>query len=492
MKSKSLIIGLRALAAAFILLAAIVIFIAYQQYAADNGLLPAGSKIGALSIEGLTAEQAVEYVNTVYNTPIELTYQGQRIQVNPVELGFSLDIEAIKSKLRTQQSESKNVSNFWNYLWNRPFSEPLRTELPFTQTPEEIESYLVEQIAARYNKPAVAALPEPAGIGFQPGADGHRLDISESISLISGALQSINQRQVTLPVKKETPPPPALQNLQIQLQQNIDLLDRETLIELILIDPQTGERLHFARRNGQNVPVGIAFTAASTIKIPIMISTFHRSDEPLPQDTSQKLGQMISVSENDPADWLMENIMGGNLGPLAVTDDMRQLGLKNTFLAGYFYLGAPLLQRIETPANQRSDINLLPDLYNQTTPAEMAFLMHAIHQCAESGSGPLIDTFPGEITSTECQQMVELLVSDRLPYLITAGLPDGTRIAHKHGWIEEADGLLHTMSDTAIVFAPNRPYILTIFAHHPVNLVFDNGNRLLARLSQVVYGYLNP
>jgi hypothetical protein len=88
--------------------------------------------------------------------------------------------------------------------------------------------------------------------------------------------------------------------------------------------------------------------------------------------------------------------------------------------------------------------------------------------------------------------MVELLVSDRLPYLITAGLPDGTRIAHKHGWIEEADGLLHTMSDTAIVFAPNRPYILTIYAHHPVNLVFDNGNRLLARLSQVVYGYLNP
>ncbi len=492
MKSKSLILGLRALAAAFLLLAAIVGFVTYKQFAAETGPLPSGSQVGDIPVAGLTVQQAVERVTAIYTAPIELHYRGAIIQVSPSELGFRPDAEALKNQLAQQSARQGSLQQFWCYLWNQSQTTPVLITPAFMQSPEGIKQYLLTQIAPRYDQPATAAIPEAGGVGFKPGQAGYRMDVAASVSSIVAALQSTSQRQTTLTVSDEAAPPPEWQNLKIQLQQNIDLLDRETLIELVLIDPQTGQQLHFARQNGQDIPTDIAFTAASTIKIPIMISTFRRSEEPGNPDVSLKLEQMISVSENDPADWLMQNIMGGNLGPLEVTADMRKLGLENTFLAGYFYMGAPLLQKIETPANLRSDINLQPDLYNQTTPAEMAFLMHAIYQCAESGSGPLAATFAAEITPAECQRMVELLVSDRLPYLITAGLPDGTRVAHKHGWIEEADGLLHTMSDTAIVYAPARPYILTIYTHHPINLVFDNGNRLLARLSQVVYGFLNP
>ena len=75
--------------------------------------------------------------------------------------------------------------------------------------------------------------------------------------------------------------------------------------------------------------------------------------------------------------------------------------------------------------------------------------------------------------------------------LIKAGLPEGTRIAHKHGWIIEYDGLLHTMGDAAIVYTPGGDYVLVIFMHQPTQLVFDPVNKIFSNLSRAVYNYYN-
>jgi len=85
-----------------------------------------------------------------------------------------------------------------------------------------------------------------------------------------------------------------------------------------------------------------------------------------------------------------------------------------------------------------------------------------------------------------------LLKNNHLPYLISAGIPDGIPIAHKHGWIEESDGLLHTMSNVAAVYSPGGDYILSIYTYHPQNLIFEKGNILFSRISSVVYGFFNP
>ena len=101
-------------------------------------------------------------------------------------------------------------------------------------------------------------------------------------------------------------------------------------------------------------------------------------------------------------------------GPLGVTADMQTLGLQNTFLAGYFYTGAPLLQRIETPGNTRPDVNTNPDLYNQTSPTDMGALLTGIYQCATQGGGMLIAAFPGQITQEECQTMIDYLSRNKI------------------------------------------------------------------------------
>ena len=48
------------------------------------------------------------------------------------------------------------------------------------------------------------------------------------------------------------------------------------------------------------------------------------------------------------------------------------------------------------------------------------------------------------------------------PGFAEAGLPQAT-IAHKHGWTNEIDGLIHTMSDSAVILA--RWIRAGIFAH---------------------------
>jgi beta-lactamase class A len=317
------------------------------------------------------------------------------------------------------------------------------------------------------------------------------LDIDRAVILVDAALRSPNARVVNLSFNRINPPRPSMLNLQLLLQQVIELAGFDGLIEVYVNDLQTTQEVHFAYLDGQLVPPDIAFTAASTMKIPIMVSTMRRVDESSSEDVQRLIQQMIERSENDPADRLMEIVMDKNLGPLEVTQDMQSLGFSNTFLAGYFYPGAPLLQRIKTPANQRTDISIRPDAYNQTTAVEMGLLIEDIYRCAETGGGTFAAVFPGEITQSECRAMINYLVQNKIAVLLQAGLPEGTRIAHKHGWIIETDGLMHTIANTGVVYSPGGNYVISVFAYHPVQIVFPPINRMIAELSQAVYNYFN-
>jgi hypothetical protein len=203
---------------------------------------------------------------------------------------------------------------------------------------------------------------------------------------------------------------------------------------------------------------------------------------------------MIRKSENPPADQLMEDLDQFR-GPLVVTEDMRKIGLENTFLAGFFCnaeFPCPLLQKFETPANQRTDVFTDPDPFNQTTPSEAGMLLADIYQCATSGGGALVAAFPDKINSEICQRMIEYLAADKIGVLIEAGVPEGTQVAHKHGWITEpSTGVIKNISDAAIVYTPGGNYILVIYAYHPVQTIWEPVSALFAQLSQAAYNFYN-
>jgi beta-lactamase class A len=332
----------------------------------------------------------------------------------------------------------------------------------------------------------------PGSITFQPGKPGLELDVEGAIPLIESAMNSLDNRVVELPLKRVEPQRPVFQNLEILLKQTLQISGFDGLAGIFLLDLQTGQELHFAYRNGEDVPVkpDIAFTASSIIKIPIMVSTFRRLNDTSDAETMKLLEDMIDKSGNEAADWLMDRVIDPLRAPLMVTEDMKALGLENTFLAGYFTFGSPLLAVVETPANSRTDVFTDPDPYSQTTPSDIGMLLEDIYQCAQNGGGALPAVFPGEINQAECQLMNNYLIKNRLPMLLTAGLPEATPIAHKHGWVT-VNGIINTIGDAGIVYSPGGNYILVVFLYHPDQLVWEPNAALIAQLSSAVYNFYN-
>jgi beta-lactamase class A len=480
----------RGLSIVLVVLTAVLIVIQLISYSRIRANLPMGSVIGNVPVGGLDRQAAADRLVKTFSIPVEIRYNQALIQLRPSAIGFELDLENMLTAADQQRINQPFWIGFWDFLWGR-YARPDPIPLKYTFPEERLRTFLRDEIVLRYDQPPTDAVPVPGSTQFKPGVPGTKLDVDRAVVLIEDALKSHNRRVVNLTFSTLEPSRPSFQNLEVLLKQVLEATEFDGLTELYLLDLKTYQEINFAYQNGESLRPGIAFTAASTIKIPIMVSVFNRATSPVSENILNQVEVMIERSENDPADRLMENALGGNLGPLLVTEDMQKLGFENTFLAGYFYPGAPLLRRIQTPANSRTDINARPDVYNQTTSAEMGMLLGDIYQCALQDGGALRVVFKNSINLDECQLMIDYLLRNRIGVLIQAGVPEGVPVAHKHGWITESDGLIHSISDAGIVYSPGGDYALVIFMYHPVQLVFDRANIVMAQLSSAVYNYYN-
>ena len=487
MKSKVLWWILGGVGILFILGSLTITLIEYNRFKDSPIVFPSGSVLAGVPVDGLSEDEAADRVLQVFSLPITLTIDDTSFEATPDQLGFSFDAATLVLHGFDQISNTR----FWDYLWGKIQRQPVSIPLTAEINEEKTISYLAQEVAPRYVQSGSPLTPISGTTNFSPPVPGEELEIDSAVEDIQAALLSPINRQVMLKVEFSENNQANLSVLEALLIHNIKESGFKHLVEFYLEAMETGERLHFATQNSELVEPDVAFTAASTIKIPIMISALRHTSDPTPENVVELMEEMIMFSENPPADTLMSTYLDELRGPLIVSEDLDSLGLENTFLAGYFYLGAPVLQLFETPANTRTDIYLDPDIYNQTVPAEAGQLLTAIYQCADNGSGLLMQAFPGEITQDECQLMLDILGMNKIGLLIEAGLPPEASIAHKHGWVQELDGLLHSMSDVAIVSTPGEDYVLTMFIYDPTQLNFDQGNRLFARLSQTVYNFFN-
>jgi beta-lactamase class A len=491
MRKRGSIFTLRWISTYLLLGAVFILILLVVWFARLREDYPAGMMIANVPVGGLDSQECIQRLNEVYTTPIELQYRGERIHLHPTTVGFQLDADNMLAVADVTLNQQAFWKGFLNYVWGHTGSQA-RIPMQYTYSKERLRAYLKSEIAARYDQPSLPASPVVGTLNYRPGSLGKVLDIDRSVLLIEDALRSPTKRVVKLPLKNIQPSSPTFQNLEIFLKQTIDLSSFDGLVGLYLMDLQTAQEIHFAYELGEDLSTDpdVAFTAASIIKIPIMVSVFRRiGDNPNPE-TLQLLEKMIERSGNEPADWVMESEISQWRGPLDVSADMQILGLENTFLAGQFYPGAPLLSIFKTPANNRIDINTDPDIYNQTTLSDIGMLLEDIYQCSQTGGGTLAAVFSGEITQTECQTMITYLTRNRIGLLIEAGVPDGTRIAHKHGWVT-LFGIMNTLGDAAIVYTPSGNYVLVIFLYQPVQLIWDPASQLVADLSTIVFNYFN-
>lgn len=496
MRNRSSVPILRGISIAILSIAVVLTVVALIGYSRQRNNYPHGMTIAGVNVGGVNPQIASERVLQVYSSPIEVQYGEAIIQVDPSVIGFELDMDSMIAAADLERTGGSFWLGFWNYLWNR---DPAPVEVPLSAaiSEERLRAYLQNEISARYDEPPTPAQPVPGSTTFSPGKPGILLDVDRAVRLIEDTLRSPNNRSVVLSYQRSEAARPTMQNLEILLQQNITVAGFDGVIGVYLQDLQNGQEIHFGMDRGELIPVNpdIAFTASSTVKIPIMVSYFIKyGSDALSEQSSALILDMIKKSENPPADRLME-ALDSLRGPLVVTEDMRKIGLENTFLAGFFCSAefpCPLLQRIDTPASRRTDVVTDPDAFNQTTPSDIGMLLADIYQCAETGGGALIAAFPDKINSEICQQMITFLTANKIGVLIEAGVPEGTQVAHKHGWISDPASLvIKNISDAGIVYTPNGNYILVIYAYHPVQTVWEPVSALFAQMSQAVYNYYN-
>lgn len=480
-------------AVALLLMAATLTILQLVRYSAVRSAFPTGLRIAGVPVGGLSYEAASNRLVQVYLSPIDIIYKDAIIQVRPAVLGYELKIDnmlALADRFRTAEPF---WLGFWRYLWNQPVSEqdiPLQAE----RDDQRVISYLEEEVAPRYNEPASPPMPIPGEPGFYPATAGSSINYTVSIQRINDALNSATNRTARLEITSNRAQKPTLALLDYMVKGIVDASSFDGLVEFYLKNLETSEVMNFtySKLEMETVPVGIAYSSWSTIKIPVLISIFSRIEEPYDAEVLKLIGQMMDQSSNESTDALTKQVVAENLGPLQVTDDIKALGLQNTFWGGYFTPGSPLLQDFKTPANERRDYVTDPDRYAQTTPEDMGILLEEIYYCAENNGGSIPLVFAGSVTQAECKLMVDYLAKNKIGVLIQAGVPSSTVVAHKHGWAYEVqDGYIHTIADSAIVYTPEADYVLSIFMYHPVQAIFPVVNELFANLSSAVYNYYN-
>ncbi len=473
------------------ILAAIGLFIfELVTFSQREDALQSGLTVAGVDVSGLSQRDAVAKWEQALAQPITLYYNDSPIILNPDTVGFRPSSAAM---LAEAESVSERDNGFWqrfiNYLLGQEAIQEYNVPLIANYQTNLLRNFL-QDIANRYDNP-----PGPAGydtltLTTFPGTAGYALDIEAALQMIDTALKDANNRSVILPVTSVAAPNPSLETLQDLIIAYLDsrgfIYDGQTTVaSIFILDLQTGEEI--------NINGDVAFSAASTMKVPILID-FYRTltFTPSPEE-AWLMANSLLCSNNSSSNLIMQIIGGNDLfrGIASVTQTAQYLGARNTYITAPFFLGieGQQLGSIPAPAtNPNPNFNTNPDPFNQTTAEDLGTLFNLIYDCAQFNSG-LATAYPnGEITQRECRQMLELMSANDLLRLLQGGLPPNTRISHKNGWVFD------TVGDAGVVFPSNgRNYVISVFLWEQTE--FQDYEKLwpiVEEISRAAWNYFSP
>jgi beta-lactamase class A len=228
------------------------------------------------------------------------------------------------------------------------------------------------------------------------------------------------------------------------------------------------------------------FHAASTMKVPVMIEYFRGIDAGrISRDEDLLLGTTFkSIVDGSPytldAGVDSDSSVFGRVGqrvPLRWLTE--RMIVRSSNLATNTLIEVLDAKKVDATAASLGTIHMkvrrgvedgkafAAGLNNQTSARDLAVLLEAIES--------------GKAASTQSsREMLDILAAQEFNDEIPAGLPAGTRVAHKTGWIT---GVTH---DAALVYPPGRkPYVLVVLTkgirERPV------AQKLIADISQLVW-----
>ncbi|GIV98082.1 MAG: hypothetical protein KatS3mg057_2739 [Herpetosiphonaceae bacterium] len=401
---------------------------------------PKGTIIAGKDVGGLTPEHAIRRVESAiapFLLPLRVVAGEETTILYPEELGIRLSAADIVAQ--AQDAIKRSAAD-------RPYHFPIQLSLD-----RETIADVVVRLAAEVRRPPLLTIdPQHQTFVITPGVE---LDIDASIERLIGRLQSPDaNRRVTLPTRiVEDTLPPSEEQILTALQPLIESFDG--VIGIYASDLK-GNRLFSYNAN-------TIFSGASTMKIAILLQSY-LSLERFTRQQITWMEEMIVNSDNKLSNNLLVAIgkaEHGSANPLlglrAMHETLRRLGLTHTYmLAPYESVGSSIdPDSLDIPENKGEPPYTKPDPYLQTTPAEMARLVLQIGQCA-NGHGLLLEYY-SQMTAERCEEILALMERAGDRSKIVAGVPEGVRVAHKSGWIDDtrADVGIVGSGDEALIFA---------------------------------------
>ena len=453
-----------------------------ERYAAD--VVVAGVDVG-----GLTTTDAANKLEQAYAAPITLWYDNSPIVLDPAQVGFRTNREAMLAAARSGGTQDSSFwSRFLNYLTGRQTQQAAHVDLA-ADYQENLLHQFIQDVATRYDRPPGEASYDVSTLTFRPGAAGYTLDVDKSFTLIDAALKSPTNRQVVLPLKSADGSQigiNALHNLIVAYLDSQGFLNdgQTTVASVFIMDLKTGQEV--------NINSDVAVSAASTVKVSILIDYFKHLLFSPNDDEAFLMVQSLLCSNNSSSNLIMQLIGNNDIfkGIADVTSNDQYLGAKNTYISAPLYLGGnQTLGSIPAPRTQPNpNFNTGADPYNQTTTEDLGTLFSEIYDCAYFGSGLMAADPGGDYTQTECKQMLELMSANNLGRLLQGGIPEGTRISHKNGWLEDVHG------DAGIVFPPNgNNYVIAVFVWKKTDFFsYEVAWPLIEGISRASWNYFSP
>ena len=463
------------------LLAIGVIFLGYQAFLYNyaRALLPQGAAVAGLDVSGMSRQEAAELLNQHYLVPVAAFYQEERVEINPDEVGFQIDVEGMLDRVEQAKGEPEFWEGFVEFLFKRSLT-PITVDLRATHDRDLLAERL-QTIGRFLDKPAKPPQLLATSTTFQAGEAGYVMDLEASLAAVETALYQPEARQAQLVVEHQDAPPFNLESLRANLEGQFDAFSG--LGSAFIMDLQTGEEL--------GINADVAMSGLSILKILIFVETYRVLDAPPDAHVQQLLEDTAIRSSNYGANQLLHVIVGElntYKGADAITEAAQRLGLVNTFMAIPYDANAVPTRpdTYVTPANSRADLPTRPDTAMQTTAEEIGTLLSMIYYCAQGG-GTLLAVYPDQITPDECQAIIDLMVRNEEGNLIRFGVPEDVPVSHKHGW----DFVTH--GDAGIVLSPGDDYVIVEYVTSPESdwLPYEIGFPVLREVSRATYNYFN-